>query len=213
MKKIIIFDMDGVIVDSLNLARDEVLRLFPGMTEDYFKDMHNENFHEALVKARLAYPQRKESEDEKIIRRKLYSEKKLNALIFPGVINLLENLKKKGYILILNTSASNDDTVPILHKAKIARFFDFIGTSEISKNKTEKFKLIQEKYGTSKDDVLFITDSLGDVREAKEVGIKTIAVTWGVHNKDDFKNSKSENLIAITESVLELESVIELNTI
>lgn len=42
----------------------------------------------------------------------------------------------------------------------------------------------------SKDELLFITDSLGDVKEAQIVKIPTITITWGIHN-----NSFQENKI------------------
>ncbi len=32
-----------------------------------------------------------------------------------------------------------------------------------------------------------ITDTLGDLKEANQTGIKTIAVTWGVHQREKLK--------------------------
>ena len=43
-------------------------------------------------------------------------------------------------------------------------------------------KIIFSKYGIGAKDCLFITDTLGDLKEAAEVNIKTVAVTWGFHS-------------------------------
>ena len=64
--------------------------------------------------------------------------------------------------------------------------FDFLGTAEISKNKVEKFKILKEKYGIREEEMLFITDTLGDLRESSEAGVPTVAVTWGAHKREHF---------------------------
>ncbi len=53
-----------------------------------------------------------------------------------------------------------------------------------------------------------MTDTLGDVREADIAGIPTIAVTYGAHNRSYFEREKHENLIAIVDTVKELEKTI-----
>ena len=41
--------------------------------------------------------------------------------------------------------------------------------------------MIFETYGIGADDCVFITDTLGDMREAKEHAVGTIGVSWGFH--------------------------------
>ena len=135
--------MDGVIVDSTELSKREFLKNHPGMTEEYYKEMCGGNFYEELAKARHIHPQVEMTEKEEKRMQKLYSEKKLSSSIFPGIKELLKSLHQKGYILALNTSAYIPNTIPILQKAEIEKLFDFIGTAEVSKNKVEKFDLIQ----------------------------------------------------------------------
>ena len=54
---------------------------------------------------------------------------------------------------------------------------------------------------------------MGDLKEAHKVGMKTIAVTWGVHSKDYFIKEDYKNLVAVVETVQELESYIELSVV
>jgi phosphoglycolate phosphatase-like HAD superfamily hydrolase len=51
----------------------------------------------------------------------------------------------------------------------------------------------------------FITDTLGDIRDADVANVPTIAVTWGAHNHSYFNREKNKNLIKIVDSVSELQ--------
>ncbi len=78
----------------------------------------------------------------------------------------------------------------------------------MSKSKVEKFRMMEEKYGVRKNDMLFITDTLGDIREADKAGVPTIAVTWGAHDTSYFHREPHENLIGVVSTVAELENFI-----
>jgi len=133
--------------------------------------------------------------------------------MFVGTKELLQELYNLGYTLVLNTSAYERNCLPLLEKSKIKELFDFVAAAEVSKSKIEKFKLIENKYNVSKEDVLFITDALGDLREADESGVSTIVVTWGVHDKTYFAREVHNNLIGVAGTVEELRNFIFKNNI
>ncbi|MBU1557929.1 hypothetical protein KKC45_03125 [Patescibacteria group bacterium] len=53
---------------------------------------------------------------------------------------------------------------------------------------------------------MFITDTLGDIREASEMDIKSIGVTWGFHNRETLKRGNPFN---IAEKPEDLSSAID----
>ena len=55
--------------------------------------------------------------------------------------------------------------------------------SDIHTSKVEKMKFLLGEYQLSAQDCIFITDTLGDIREAAHVSIQTIGVTWGFHDR------------------------------
>ena len=52
--------------------------------------------------------------------------------------------------------------------------------------------MVLEKYGIQPNDCVFITDTLGDMREAKAAGVGAIGVSWGFHSRETL--SKDEPL-------------------
>ncbi len=207
MEKIIIFDMDGVLFDTIPLARATFISNHPGVTEEMYNLLHTGNIHQESVK--YAELMIRETEEEREMRFKAYEEKKSRSKLFDGLYNLLHTLHKSGYTLVLNTNAADRNCFPLLEKVGINAFFDFVAAAGISKDKVEKFKLISEKYKTAGSDMVFITDALGDLRDANTAGVPTITVTWGVHGRDFFTKEHYPNLIKIVDTTDELFEAIQ----
>ena len=191
--------MDGVLVDTIPNAREAFLKRHTGVTTDMYNEIHTGNYHtEAKKYTHLRIP---ETDEEKDKREASYVEMKSKTPLFNGVKDLLESLHSKGHTLVLNTNAYNKNCLPLLENLGIKKLFDFIATAEVSKDKVEKFKMIEEKYGASEKDMLFVTDALGDVKDAATAGVSTVAVTWGVHDRAYFEKEKHTHLVGIIDTV------------
>jgi HAD superfamily hydrolase (TIGR01509 family) len=201
-KKVLVFDMDGVLFDTIPYAEEVFLERHPGVTSEMYKEIHTGNFHEEAKK--YSHLKKEETAEEKEKRSLAYAEKKKETSMFDGVKSLLEDLHGLGYVLVLNTNAFNKNCLPLLEHSEIKNLFDFIASADLSKNKTEKFKLIEEKYGVDKTGMIFITDALGDVREAEIAEVPTVAVTWGVHSESFFKRDEHPYLVEVIHTVKEL---------
>ena len=210
MKKVIIFDMDGVLFDTSEIVEQYFLERYPTLTTELQKEMLCGNIHEEMEKyiATLPVSETIETEEQKEVRRAIYSARKLKAEMYEGMKELLVSLHNKNFILVLNTSALERNCVPLLDKFEIKVLFDLVATAEVAKSKVEKFKIIKEKYRTKAEDMLFITDTLGDVREAEVAGVPTVAVTWGAHDEAYFNREPHENLKGVISSVADLENFI-----
>ncbi len=209
MNKLVIFDMDGVIFDTTQIASENMFPDFPQFTHEVHLKMLEGNFHQEMTNFKQLHNYKDPKEDELKKRQQTFAEKKSHASIFPGMRELLENLHKQGYILVLNTSAWERNTLPLLEKNNVLGFFDYLATAEVSKDKIEKFKLIEQRYNSTNESSVFITDTLGDLKEAAQVGIKTICVTWGAHTRDYFLRETFDNLFAITKNSNELIGAIQ----
>ena len=200
--------MDGVLFDSQKSSNDYYLESYPTLTETMMLEVLCGNFYEEFEKMKLAHRPKEESAEEKINRKKDYFNKKENSPLYVGIEAMLDKLHKAGNILAINSNAVEENCLALLNRTGIIKYFDYIATAKTSKSKVEKFKIIAEKYGASGQEIIFVTDTLGDVREADVAGIPTIAVTWGAHDQKYFSRENHENLVAVVDTIEDLEKII-----
>lgn len=126
---------------------------------------------------------------------------KIPDILRDAVIRLAEN-----YILVVISSTMSDSIKQILAREGIESYFpDVLGT-DVDKSKVVKINNIIDKYKTSSEHCIFVTDTLGDIREADHCSVKSVAVTWGFQTVDSLKKG---NPIAIVDDPSDLARTIE----
>lgn len=177
MFKHIILDFDGVIADTFDFHLEKVNEFYKiGLTAEEYREIHEGNFYH--------------STDSKVssLDFKGYPDyvKEEQALVppFPLAIESLRELHAQ-YTLHLVTSGYKVQVMPFLQKQDVEHLFTSLlfadhGTSKVLKIES----IINSISGGSKDDFIFITDTLGDGHEAHEINVPTIAVTFGFHDEE-----------------------------
>lgn len=179
-QKLIVFDFDGTLCDSLHTAIREFntistqWRLKP-ITD--VNELRNLSSRHALRKHGVSWwklPMLKH---------------KLVKAIVPHIINMklpadmlevLSKLKKSGFILGILTSNSYENTRQFLDHHHI-NFFEFIyyGSTIFG-----KARLLNEiKLKTKSSEIFYVGDESRDIEAAKNVNIPSVAVTWGYHSE------------------------------
>ncbi|NCU42312.1 MAG: HAD family hydrolase [Candidatus Moranbacteria bacterium] len=175
-KNYIFFDFDGVLHNTFFVHLREI-RKFSNidLTEQEYRDLHNGNFFE--------------NREEKLKNfdwngYRDYVHSRISSLTMEKRIkNVLETLAKKYAFAIVSASGEKILEEYIKHN-DLSHFFSDILGGDFHHSKEVKFNHLLEKYNLSLDDVLFVTDTLGDILEAHKVGIRTIAVTFGFHKRE-----------------------------
>jgi HAD superfamily hydrolase (TIGR01509 family) len=185
--KAIIFDFDGVIVDSEPVHEKAELQTcleygmkVPQAEWDNFRGTKIENIFSFVSQK---YGTGKEP-IEKMIEHKieLYLFHALNELeLIPGAYDFLSSLKQQGkYRLALTTSGRLIQQGKILNKFGLTDFFEVIVTSDdskLGKPNPEPYLVTVKKLGERPEDCLVIEDSDNGIVSAKGAGCLACGIT------------------------------------
>ncbi len=195
MVSAIIFDMDGVIVDTEPLhfiALKRVLKEFnidiPDTSfMDYFGISEESIWKKTLKKYSIKMPF---NSFETKRRQHLFEVLEESLELAKGTLRLLKQLKKNRVRIALVTSSGRDVVDFILNKLDISGFFEIIVSSDDVKEKKpnpEPYRLALDRLGLKPDDCAVIEDSKYGVESAKGAGIFCI----GLRNKN-YENAATE---------------------
>lgn len=102
--------------------------------------------------------------------------------IYPGIIDMLKELKSRGKIIALATSKPTVFAEKITEKYGILPYLDYLSGSELDGTNVEKsavIKIAMENIGAAPDETVIVGDRMHDAEGAKENGIRCIGVSYG----------------------------------
>ncbi len=180
--RVLVFDFDGVLADTLPTAREFTKWMYPGLTDADYYAISLQNFYTGIKD--FSHLRRDMSDSELARAFEGYFEQVTCSSIYTGVMEFLDAIPSH-ISCVINSSAQSSACIPILEKHNIIDRFSDIYTRDIADSKVEKFHMIAQKYNISLDEMIFVTDSVGDIHEARQIGVPTIAVGWGLHEMSD----------------------------
>lgn len=210
MIKAVIFDFDGVIINTSGISFKIWNKLFSEVGIDFSMDdyrkfqgtkseykirkileregKHNEDLVKDLTKKRETI---KDAFFENMSREQLEND------AIPGVIDFLNDLKERNMIIALNTSSGKNIVLTILNKLSIREHFNAITFAEDVKNSKpdpESYIITSEKIRIPPKNCLVFEDAVNGIKAAKNAGMKVIAVNIN-NNYDDLKKENPEKII------------------
>ncbi len=208
--KLFIFDFDGTLGDTTECVvasfqascsennipipdRDKIKHLMGLSLPEVFKKIILEKQEEAVYEKLIA--------DYRMLYRKYLTQK---TKIFPGIKDLLSQLRKKGALCSVATSKKTEFAVTSSQYLGIDQYINlYIGDDMVvlKKPHPEMLEVTLEKLQIQKQEALMIGDSTFDIEMGSAFGIDTCAVTWGAHTKKLLKTSNPTYMI---ESPLDL---------
>jgi phosphoglycolate phosphatase-like HAD superfamily hydrolase len=204
MKKII-FDWSGVVKDALKaqvwvtnkiFAKHGLLPLSLEQFKEDWEQPYNIFYNKYLPTLSL-------EEEQKDYLEAILSPECPKSTACPGMVELIKHLKNRGYFMAV---VSSDHPETILREIS-AYGLDNIFT-EIVTNVHDKLESVQNiirKNNLNLADTYFIGDSNHEVEVAQKLGVKSIAVTWGLCNEKRLKSVKPDYLIS---EVSDLENLL-----
>jgi phosphoglycolate phosphatase len=197
-RKFVLFDFDGVIADTWGVAFETAQTIFPSFDEESYRRMFDGNVYEAHDEMVLKNERERATDIEWF---DVYVPKfEAQAKLFPGMREAIEKLSHK-HVLVIVSSAVTSPIQGFLEKHHIGRYFSEVMGADVHTSKHKKMEMVFEKYGISAEDCVFITDTLGDMREAKTAGIATIGVSWGFHLKETLMKGEPFALVETPQEI------------
>lgn len=206
MNRIIIFDFDGVLADSLtpmlSYARQVCQELgYPcNPTHLDLEELDTMEFSE--YGRQLGIPE--ELIDEFVIRNfELFSGREEPLGITPGIKPVIEELSGRAFLgVITGNSCKVVNKFQDAHGLK--NKFETILSAEDDGSRVEKINKVISLSGGSKFETFMIGDAVSDIRAAREAGVKSVAVGWGhqtkkklITEKPDFLVDRPEDLLSV----------------
>jgi len=218
-KQLIIFDLDGTLIDSaldLAMAVNYMLETLNRDTfdEDIIRGWVG-NGAQTLVKRALA-GQRDINQDidEKLFNNALkifldYYAKNLavKTKMYDGVESTLRALHSDNYRLAIVTNKPYDFVEPILNQLNILNLFElYLGGDSLDLKKPDPAPLeyVANKLGVDIKHCTMIGDSKNDILAAKACDMKSIAVTYGYNYGEDIAIYKPTFKVDSFSDILEI---------
>lgn len=210
MKKVVIFDFDGTLADTLNTLVKITNNLapefgYPTVTQQELQELQKLNSWQILKLSGISLHklpcllQRVKVELQENI-----TEVKL----FPEIKELLLALKKRGNTLGIITSNSRENVKSLIEKNQLISTFDFIYAEASIFGKQKLIKKVIKQENLSAETIVYIGDEVRDIDAARKAGVKIIAVTWGFNSQatlaahqPDFLVENPQDLLTIIDSI------------
>ncbi len=190
-KKLIIFDMDGTLVDSsitivnaINYVRKK-LNLPPLDRELILTKVNDPELNPAL----FFYETEEFDEKQEAWFSEYYTDNHAKELqLYDDIKELLEELKERGYKLAVATNAYRGSTLESLSHLNIVDLFSSIACyDDVGRGKPAPDMLEKNLKDTNckTSEALFIGDSERDLMAANSLKIDYIMINWGFSDYDD----------------------------
>jgi len=215
--RVVAFDLDGTLLDSANSIVNGVVNCweacgFPVPDKKHIRRIIGLPWEESIKEL---LPEAGQNEFAQI---KAYHAEVASGVrprperqeaVFPGIIEVLDQIDLSGYLLSIITSRSSGRLQELLDNNGIGERFVTLKTTDNGPGKPSPFLMNQmlSELGIDKKDAVMVGDTTFDVLMARNAGTAAIGVTWGVHEAEELSEAGAQEII---DNVYNLPATIDL---
>lgn len=202
--KLFLFDFDGVLVDSLDVYEKTVteclIKINQPLTRgrEEFLELFEGNFYESLVRKGVDLEAFMEASVDILAQVKIKDIKPIE-----GVVPIVNEMHKNHCLIVISSNESSS-IKEALELFKYDGYFREILGSDFMLSKKDKILYAIKKYQLPTDDIYYIGDTVGDIKEGKQAFVKTVGITWGWHSREKMAAAKPDYLFDHPTELLQL---------
>lgn len=189
--KLLMFDFDGVIVDSFHILYQSAIEAYPDLgTIDDYRRLFEGNIYTSAE-------DKKGNKEAITIQHPVFSRYVPRMLEHPpveGMVPLLHQLTATTPAVVVS-SGLTESMHEYSRRWGFGGVFEAIYGADVEKSKEKKIRDGLERFGHQPHEAMMVTDTLGDVREATRVGVPAIAVTWGFHSQETLERGNPHHIV------------------
>ena len=212
MKKLVIFDLDGTLLDTIaDLAESANYALkqlgYPTHNVETIRTFVGNGINKLLERALPLH----EQTEENVMRMRSHFVPYYDihnadlSTPYPDIISLLEDLQAKGILIAVASNKYQEATVKLVKQYfPDIDFIEILGQREginVKPDPTIVFDILQ-KADVSKEDILYVGDSGVDMQTAINAGVDAVGVTWGFRPRAELESFQPMGLIDKAEELL-----------
>lgn len=188
--QLIVFDWDGTLMDSearivacLRAAIDETG--LPHLPDEALRNIIGLGLREALM---TLYPEGTDQEHDALVlhyRNHFLDFNDTPSPLFEGADDLIRDLHAQGHFLAVATGKGRNGLDKVLEETALGQYFHYTRCADETHSKPHPQMLldIMDWLGMDASDALMIGDTEFDLQMAQNAGVKSLGVSYGVHDK------------------------------
>lgn len=194
--KLGIFDLDGTLVDSRQVAYLAISHIFetyginPPSMEEYLSGTRN-NYQEYYHQ--MGVPKNASRKELNEIFNQIYIGKIHNIPLRPGVKTVLEFCRLKKIKTAIISSTTERIVFGFCSNGTFDHKFDYIASDA---NKSYEIKKVMELFSVEPGRTFYVGDTPGDIMSAKECYVTTIGVLGGFSDPSKLIKSRPDRIIS-----------------
>ncbi|MBD3205634.1 HAD-IA family hydrolase [Candidatus Bathyarchaeota archaeon] len=210
--QLIIYDMDGVLIDSTVAIKSAFIDSFNELGLKYDIDLVMKLMGNPL---RVILDRTLRVEDAHFMEefvesyRRNYVEHHLRDLkLMEDVHDTLRYFKARGFKQSIATNGSSAFMRPVMEEFGVMKYLDlFLGfdDAKVPKPDPRIIDMTLEELNIDKNNAVFVDDSAIGLGAGKNAGVHTVGITSGIHTREQIEEAYPDYII---ESLLELKKIV-----
>ncbi len=207
--KAVLFDLDGTLTESgegiINCAQYAFQQMgYPVPPREEMGVFIGPPLWDTFEK--FGIPKERTEEAVQVFRSRYIPIGKFENKPYPGIPEMLEALKKRGYHLYLATSKPEETAVEIMDHFDLSKYFDLLCGAAMEGGRNSKEDVIAyllQQAGRDGEKTM-VGDTKYDVLGASAHGIPTIGVSWGYGDVAEMRSAGAKAIVSTPQELLDL---------